>query len=462
MDAYNNNGWQGPDPWGDTPQLQDYNSSYNNGWQDSGWQDGPQGPQGPQGPRKPRQRGAGKLIALCLVCALAGGCVYPAYQAVRHAGGTTLYVGERTATQLNTKSVNTEQEMTPAEIYAAYVDSTVGITVDIVGTNIFGQQVKTAAAGSGFVITEDGYILTNYHVVEEANDITVTFVDGKSYPAQLVGGEKSNDIAVIKIDAQGLKPVVIGSSSDMKVGEQVLTIGNPLGELTFTETAGIISAMDRTITMSDGRQINMIQTDCAINSGNSGGPLFNLHGEVIGIVSAKYSGSGYSDSASVEGLGFAIPVDDVADMVSSLVTEGYVTGKPFLGVGLNDVDASAQTYGVPAGAVITVAAPELSGAQAGLKEGDIITQLNDTEVDSANALIAAVKEHEVGETVTFHVFRSGEKLEVKVKLEESTPARQELYNQAVEAKQEELAQQQQEQQSQQNQGSSGYGWPFWY
>lgn len=449
-----NNGWQGPDPWGEQPQLQDYNSSYNRGWQET------PPPQGPKPPK--RQRGAGKLIALCLVCALAGGCVYPAYQAISHAGGTTMYVGQRTATQLNTKTVDTEKELTPAEIYDAYVGSTVGITVDIVGTNIFGQQVKTAAAGSGFVITEDGYILTNYHVIDDANSITVTFVDGKSYPATLVGGEESNDIAVIKIDATGLKPVVIGSSSDMKVGEQVLTIGNPLGELTFTETAGIVSALDRTITMSDGRQINMIQTDCAINSGNSGGPLFNLHGEVIGIVSAKYSGSGYSSSASVEGLGFAIPVDDVAEMVSSLVTDGYVTGKPFLGVGLNDVDQSAQSYGVPAGAVVTVAAPELSGAKAGLKEGDIITKVDGEAVDSANALIAAVKEHEVGDTVTFTVFRGGETVEVKATLEESTPARQELYQKAVEDRQAELAQEQQQQQQQQSQNNGGYSWPFWY
>ena len=454
MNEHNHNAWQGPDPWGDTPQLQDYNSSYNQGWQDAT----PPGP--PKGPRKgPRQRGAGKIIALCLVCALAGGSVYPAYQAIRYGGGTTMYVGQRTAAELNTKTVDTEKELTPAQIYDAYVGSTVGITVDIVGTNIFGQQVKTAAAGSGFVITEDGYILTNYHVIDEANNITVTFVDGKSYPATLVGGEESNDIAVIKIDAKGLKPVVIGSSDDMRVGEEVLTIGNPLGELTFTETAGIVSALDRTITMSDGRKINMIQTDCAINSGNSGGPLFNLHGEVIGIVSAKYSGSGYSAGASVEGLGFAIPVDDVAEMVASLVTDGYVTGKPFLGVGLNDVDQSAQSYGVPAGAVITVAAPELSGAKAGLQEGDIITAVNGEKVESADELVSAVKEYEVGASVTFTVFRSGENLEVKVTLEESTPARQELYQRAKEAKEAELAQ---EQQQQQHYNSGGYGWPFWY
>ena len=351
-----NNGWSGG--------QQDYNHSYNFGGgypvptgDDFPPPSGGETPPGQTPPwrRKPKKNwGAAKLVALCLLCALIGGSVYPIYRTVA-GSSTAIHVGQRTATELTTKTVDTEKELTPAELYNSYVGSTVGITVDLVGTNIFGQRVTAAAAGSGFVITENGYILTNYHVVENANEITVTFVDGKTYPATYVGGEKANDIAVIKIEAEGLTPVVLGSSDNMRVGEQVITIGNPLGELTFTETAGIISAVNRTITMSDGRKINMIQTDCAINSGNSGGPLFNLHGEVIGVVSAKYSGSGSSDSASVEGLGFAIPIDDVADIVSELVTNGYVSGKPFMGVGLGDVDEQAQAYGVPAGAVVSLA-----------------------------------------------------------------------------------------------------------
>lgn len=207
----------------------------------------------------------------------------PLYSAVTGSGSTTIYTGNRTPTQVDTASVNTEEELTMAEIYAKYVNSCVGITVDIVSTNIFGQTVTGAAAGSGFVITEDGYILTNYHVIDGASSIKVTFVDGTEYDATYIGGEEANDIAVIKIDATGLTPVVIGSSSDMLVGEEVTTIGNPLGELTFSQTSGIISALNRTVTMSDGRQMNMIQTDCAINSGNSGGLCLTTTGRSLAL-----------------------------------------------------------------------------------------------------------------------------------------------------------------------------------
>ncbi|MGM9578279.1 MAG: S1C family serine protease, partial [Evtepia sp.] len=338
------------------------------------------------------------------------------------------------------------------EIYAAYVGSTVGITVDIVSTNIFGQTVTGAAAGSGFVITEDGYILTNYHVIEDANSITVTFVDGTTYEATYVGGEEANDIAVIKIDATGLTPVVIGSSDDMLVGEQVTAIGNPLGELTFTETTGIISALNRSITMSDGRKMNMIQTDCAINSGNSGGPLFNSHGEVIGIVSAKYSSGSYSSSASVEGLGFAIPMDDVADMVSELVTNGYVTGKPLMGISVGDVAQEVQNYGVPAGAEVLVVTPGLCGEKAGLQAGDIITKIDGTEVTCSDELIAAKNEYAPGDTVKLTVYRSGQTMELKLTMEESTPEKTALQDEA----QTEYQQQYQQQQQQQQSG----GWPF--
>ena len=384
----------------------------------------------PNGPkkRKPmskKTKGTLKIVALCLVCALAGGLVAnPLYSAVTGSGSTTIYTGNRTPTQVDTASVNTEEELTMAEIYAKYVNSCVGITVDIVSTNIFGQTVTGAAAGSGFVITEDGYILTNYHVIDGASSNKVTFADGTEHDATYVGGEEANDIAVIKINATGLTPVVIGSSSDMLVGEQVTTIGNPLGELTFSQTSGIISALNRTVTMSDGRQMNMIQTDCAINSGNSGGPLFNNHGEVIGIVSAKYSSaSSSSSSTSVEGLGFAIPMDDVADMVSQLVSNGYVSGQPILGVSVNrnEISQEAQAYGVPAGAEILVVTPGLCGEEAGLQAGDIVTQINDTTVSNGSDLINAVANYSPGDTVTLTVYRNGETLTLQVTLDESTP-----------------------------------------
>ncbi len=425
----------------------------------------PTPPTGDHGPHRPRKKmslktkGTLKVVALCLVCALIGGFAQPVAHLI---GGssTTIYTGDRQPTQVTTTAVDTSKELTTAEIYANYVESCVGITVDIVSTNVFGQTVTGAAAGSGFVITEDGYILTNYHVISGANSITVAFSDGKTYPATLVGGEEANDIAVIKIEATGLKPVVIGSSSDMLVGEQVTTIGNPLGELTFSESTGIISAVDRTITMSDGAQMNMIQTDCAINSGNSGGPLFNSHGEVIGIVSAKYSSGGSSSSASVEGLGFAIPMDDVAQMVSELVQNGYVSGKPLLGL-IGDqqngsISQDLQAYGIPAGTLVAAVTPDLPAAKAGIQAGDIITKFGDADITSWNDLVTAKNSHKPGDKVDVVVYRSGQTLTLTVTLGESTPesdAKQQKTQEEYTAKQKET-----EQQQQQQQGS--YSWPF--
>ena len=411
-------------------------------------------------PMSPKQKGAIKIVALCLVCALLGGLAQPIYSSVTGGNETTIYTGDRTPTQVDTASVDTSKELTTAEIYAKYVNSCVGITVDIVSTNVFGQTVTGAAAGSGFVITEDGYILTNYHVIDGANSIKVTFDNGKEYTATYVGGEEKNDIAVIKVDATGLTPVVIGKSSDMLVGEQVTTIGNPLGELTFSESTGIISALDRSITMSDGRQMNMIQTDCAINSGNSGGPLFNSHGEVIGIVSAKYSSGSNSSSASVEGLGFAIPMDDVASMVSDLVKNGYVTGKPIMGISVADVDESVTSYGVPQGAIIRVVTPDLCGAKAGLQAGDIVTKIDNTDVTSASDLTSAIGNYKPGDKVTLTIFRCGETKAVEVTLEESTPEKTEKQNQAQQEYQQEYQQSQQQQQQSQQQQQGSSGWPF--
>ena len=411
-------------------------------------------------PMSPKQKGAVKIVALCLVCALLGGLAQPIYSSLSGGNETTIYTGDRTPTQVDTASVDTSKELTTAEIYAKYVNSCVGLTVDIVSTNVFGQTVTGAAAGSGFVITEDGYILTNYHVIDGANSIKVTFDNGKEYTATYVGGEEKNDIAVIKVDATGLTPVVIGKSSDMLVGEQVTTLGNPLGELTFSESTGIISALDRSITMSDGRQMNMIQTDCAINSGNSGGPLFNSHGEVIGIVSAKYSSGSNSSSASVEGLGFAIPMDDVASMVSDLVKNGYVTGKPIMGISVADVDESVTSYGVPQGAIIRVVTPDLCGAKAGLQAGDIVTKIDNTDVTSASDLTSAIGNYKPGDKVTLTIFRSGETKTVEVTLEESTPEKTEKQNQAQQEYQQEYQQSQQQQQQSQQQQQGSSGWPF--
>lgn len=432
----------------------------------SGFESGKKQGRGNRPPRRKKpHRSIGKIVAICLACALVGTAAGSLPQFIHSVAGakTSINVGSRTPTQLDVVSVDTNREMNTAEIYNAYVGSCVGITVDIVSTNIFGQTVTGAAAGSGFVITEDGYILTNYHVIEDANAITVTFVDGTTYTATYVGGEERNDIAVIKIDATGLTPVVIGSSDAMLVGEQVTTIGNPLGELTFSESTGIISAKDRTVTVSEGQKMNMLQTDCAINSGNSGGPLFNNHGEVIGIVSAKYSSSAYTSAASIEGLGFAIPMDDIAAMVSDLVTNGYVTGKPFMGVSIQTVNSTVQSYGLPAGAEIKLVLDGYGAAKAGLQESDIITALGDTEIASSDDLISALGNYGPGDTVAITVYRGGKTISVNVTLDEATPENTQKLDEAIR----EYTEKQQAEQKQQQQNSWGGGsqspwgsWPF--
>ena len=205
------------------------------------------------------------------------------------------------------------------------------VSINITATsdpNFFGQTTQTAGAGSGFILTPDGYIVTNYHVVGDADTVKVTLYNGDSYDAQYIGGDEDYDIAVIKIEATDLPNVTLGNSDSLNVGDHVLAIGNPLGELTFSMSEGIASSVNRAIDV-DGTPFNMIQVTAAINPGNSGGPLFNEYGEVVGIVSAKYSS--YA-SQSVEGLGFAIPINDVAAMIQDIMTNGYVSNKAYLGI----------------------------------------------------------------------------------------------------------------------------------
>ena len=407
-------------------------------------------------PKKKKSFG-GKIVALCLVCALvggvAGGAGVAAFSGNNSGGSTTLVEGERTPTVVNVSNVTTKDPLTASQIYQAYVGSTVGITTEIVTTNYFGQPVSQAAAGSGFVISDNGYILTNYHVIKGASSIKVAFMDGTNYDATLVGGESENDIAVLKINASGLSPVVLGNSDNVQVGEQVVAIGNPLGELTFTFTGGYVSAKDRSVTMSDGTVMNMLQTDTAINSGNSGGPLFNEYGQVIGIVSAKLSSSSNSE-ASVEGLGFAIPINDVKDMVTSIIEHGYVTGKPNVGILMKDVPQEAQQYGVPAGSEVLAVLDGSGAGKAGLQAGDIITAVNGTAVSGSEALKAAVQDCKAGDKVTFSVYRDGDTVELEITLDEDNQTTQE----AMEQLQKDYQAQQEQQQPQQNGGY--FPWPF--
>ena len=379
----------------------------------------------PSGSKKKHGFG-GKVVALALVCALAGGAV----GGVSAAGiissrsvtaSTTITEGERPTATVNTVKADTSTELTPQQIYASYVNSCVGINAGVT-TNIWGWQTTAAVSGSGFVITEDGYIVTNYHVVENAHDIKVTFTDGTSYDATFVGGEKENDVAVLKINATGLTPVVLGDSDNTLVGDPVYTIGNPLGELTYSMTDGMVSALNRTVANEDGITMNMLQTNCTINSGNSGGPLFNRYGEVIGITSAKLSGSSSSSSsATIEGLGFAIPLNDVKDIITQLVENGVVTGKPYLGISVSDVtEEDAQRYNLPQGAYVDAVTTGSPAASAGLKAGDIITAVGNTQVTSGSELVSAKNQYKAGDTATLTVTRNGQALTLSITFGEET------------------------------------------
>lgn len=384
------------------------------------------GPVGPEhSPKKPG--GWRKILALVLVCALVGGGAGAGgaalYNNFSNSGGTTV-VQEMERPQVQTV-VNSKngQAMTGAELYAANLGSCVGITVSTTSVNIFGQTTTSAASGSGFVLTQDGYIVTNYHVIEDAAkdssvSVEVSFANGDKYTAKLVGGEQDNDVAVLKIDATGLTPVTLGDSDKLVVGEQVYAIGNPLGELTYSLTDGIISALDRLITTSstnannqtESVTLNVLQTNCAINPGNSGGPLMNLYGEVVGIVSAKYSS--YSDT-TVEGIGFAIPISDVQTIITDIMENGQVTDKAYMAIKAGSMtEQMAAQYNIDVTKGVFVYAVEKGGAgeKAGLQLGDVITKLNDTDITSMSDLSMAKKSYKAGDTVTLTVWRGGQEI----------------------------------------------------
>lgn len=298
-----------------------------------------------------------RTIALILVCILLGGAAgvggtvymhnYYAAQAspAAEAGRVAAMVeGVHETAIAETAPIESDKVLTASQVFAANVNSTVGITTSISATNFWGYTTTAAASGSGFILTDNGYILTNYHVIEDSESITVTTYDGSTYDASIVGFDGSSDVAVLKVEAEGLVPAVLGSSGALSVGDPVVAIGNPLGELTFTMTQGIVSALDRNVTLSTGSSMKLIQTDCAINSGNSGGALFNMYGEVVGITNAKFSSS--STGASIDNIGFAIPVDSIKSIIESIIEKGYVS-KPYIGVSIMTVTEESQGYGLP-------------------------------------------------------------------------------------------------------------------
>lgn len=305
--------------------------------------------------------------------------------------------------------------LTPGEVYEQNVNAVVAVTVEVEDVDDYGRTVSGLSSGTGFFISSDGYVITNHHVIEGGTKVTVTTHDDEEYPAEIVGYEANNDLAVLKVEGENLPCVTIGSSSDLLVGDQVVAIGNVLSTFTSSLTVGYVSGVDRVVD-TQGVAMNMIQTDVAINSGNSGGPLFNMKGEVVGITTAKFSGQSTS-GVSIEGIGFAIPIDDVTGMVEDLKNFGYVTGA-YMGVMVMDVDASAQYYGVPAGAYVESVTPGGAADKGGIQSRDIITEVGGYSVTSVSDLTRVLRKFAAGETVSVEIYRSGQTKTVSVVLDE--------------------------------------------
>ncbi len=352
----------------------------------------------------------GAALVLCC-CLLGGGAGAGAVWSMT--GGLPLAALQGAAvTPVVLNTTTSGKTMSDAEIYAAAVNSVVSInTTSQAGINIFGQPVQAASSGSGFILSSDGYILTNYHVVQKASTVEVTTYGGDVFQAQVIGGDPDYDIAVLKVNASGLQSASLGDSDTLNVGDRVLAIGNPLGELTFSMSGGMVSSVNRAINVS-GTPFHMIQTDTSINPGNSGGPLLNTSGEVVGIISAKYSSS---NGKIVEGIGFAIPINDVRAMVQDIIDNGYVTNKPYLGVTAGTVNAQmAQQAGLSRGVYLYAVDPNGAAAAAGLQAGDIITQIDGTGIQSMTDLSAVKKSYSAGDTASFTIVRGGQTMQASV------------------------------------------------
>lgn len=291
----------------------------------------------------------------------------------------------------------------------------VAITTQMTITDLFGQVNSVPAAGSGFIVSDDGYIVTNNHVIEQAESITIVLENGDLYEADLVGRDPQNDLAVLKIDGQNLPTVILGDSSDILVGEIAVAIGNPLGEFSGTVTAGIISGLDREITI-DGQTLNLLQTDAAINQGNSGGALFNSYGEVIGINTAKSAGAG------IEGLGFAIPINHAKPVIESIIQNGYVTGRPKIGISTQDItEQMAEYYEIVEGVYIVEVERGSAADKAGLKRGDIIIKTNGQKTLVTSKINEIKNQNEPGDEMILTIVRDDREIDVSVILDEEVP-----------------------------------------
>ncbi len=390
-------------------------------------------------PSRPKRNGEGtgrgfwtKAICMCMVCALLGGLAGSGITAVLLRDSLSQAMETPTVppdahsddTQSGVTVVSTPvptAAMTPGDIYNAACQQVVGITTEVSYSNFFGMSVSQPVSGTGFFISEDGYVLTNYHVIEYAveygSPAKVITHDGTEHTAVIVGSDRDNDIAVLQIDGSGLNAAALGNSDSIRVGDRIYAVGNPLGELQFSMTTGSVSATDRLISVeASAPAINMFQIDAAVNHGNSGGPVYDISGNVIGIVTAKYSDN------NIEGIGFAIPINDAVDIATDLITTGYVTGKAKLGVEAQTVSGrAAKYYNTVEGALLRYIQPGSCAEAAGLQVGDIIYGLGDFEIYSRDDLQAAVRSYHAGDTVELSVYRNRQHLTVMVTLDENIP-----------------------------------------
>ena len=382
-------------------------------------------------PKKPRQPGKpvsltrkslALLIALCVVVSALfgfGGSYLANALNGGHSGSSKTASVSKNGYKLEDA---TGSKMTVQEVTNKTKDSVVEIKTESVSADTWMQQYVTEGAGSGVVMTADGYIMTNNHVIDGASKITVTTSDDKEYEAKLVGTDSITDIAVLKISAKNLTPATYGNSDQLAVGDMAVAIGNPLGELGGTVSAGIISALDRELAI-DGKTMTLLQTDASINPGNSGGGLFNGDGQLIGIVVAKSSGS------NVEGLGFAIPINKAADVAQQLMDKGYVSDQPSTGMSYAESsqgNGAAQFFGnsqdsqsqSSSAAVYIQEVTGTNAKKAGFQSGDLVYAVDGTRITSFNTLSSIVTSHKVGDKLTYTIVRGNQTKEIKLTLEE--------------------------------------------
>lgn len=382
-------------------------------------------------PKKPRQPGRpvsltrkslALLIALCVVVSALfgfGGSYLANALNGGHSGSSKTASVSKNGYKLEDA---TGSKMTVQEVTNKTKDSVVEIKTESVSADAWMQQYVTEGAGSGVVMTADGYIMTNNHVIDGASKITVTTSDDKEYEAKLVGTDSITDIAVLKISAKNLTPATYGNSDQLAVGDMAVAIGNPLGELGGTVSAGIISALDRELAI-DGKTMTLLQTDASINPGNSGGGLFNGDGQLIGIVVAKSSGS------NVEGLGFAIPINKAADVAQQLMEKGYVSDQPSTGMSYAESsqgNGAAQFFGnsqdsqsqSSSAAVYIQEVTGTNAKKAGFQSGDLVYAVDGTRITSFNTLSSIVTSHKVGDKLTYTIVRGNQTKEIKLTLEE--------------------------------------------